>query len=137
MSSSEGTPMTWKPSTPANLGSVTNLLTSPKARKKRKLNISGIPPDDERRFEGYRKWCEVSALMPQYCRVRIPNTTGQSFGELNSITRVPNGDLHVDFRKAEVADTVRPLKLRLIAPVLTPESSGLPPECKSLHRWCR
>ncbi|RPD82419.1 hypothetical protein L226DRAFT_25455 [Lentinus tigrinus ALCF2SS1-7] len=94
MSSSEDTPMTWKPSPPANLGSVTNLLTSPKARKKRKLIISGIPPDDERRFDGVRKWCE-------------------SFGELNSITRVPNGDLHVDFRKVEVADTVCRLNARV------------------------
>lgn len=30
----------------------------------------------------------------------------QSFGEVTQIVRVPNGDLHVHFRKAEVADTV-------------------------------
>lgn len=30
----------------------------------------------------------------------------QSFGELKSITRAPNGDIHVDFRHSEVADTV-------------------------------
>ncbi|KAI0735032.1 hypothetical protein C8Q76DRAFT_791615 [Earliella scabrosa] len=94
LSSSEGAPMAWKPATPTNFGSVTNILTSPKARKKRKLIISGIPPDDERRFEAVRKWCE-------------------SFGELSSINRAPNGDLHVDFRKAEVADTVRSLALPL------------------------
>ncbi|KAJ8487316.1 hypothetical protein ONZ51_g4271 [Trametes cubensis] len=61
---------------------------------KRKLIISGIPPDDARRFDGVKKWCE-------------------SFGELNSITRVHNGDLHVDFRKAEVADTVCRLNARV------------------------
>ncbi|KAI8990566.1 hypothetical protein BD414DRAFT_304635 [Trametes punicea] len=96
-SSSEGISMTWKPSssTVPHIGSVTNILTSPRSRsKKRKLIISGIPPGDERRFEGVKKWCE-------------------SFGELNSITRVPNGDLHVDFRKAEVADTVCRLNARV------------------------
>ena len=30
----------------------------------------------------------------------------QSFGEVREITRVPNGDLHIDFRDSEVADTV-------------------------------
>ncbi|EJF66820.1 hypothetical protein DICSQDRAFT_123371 [Dichomitus squalens LYAD-421 SS1] len=94
LSGSEGTPMTWKPTTPTTLPSVTSLLTSPKARRKRKLIISGIPPNDERRFDAVRKWCE-------------------SFGELNSITRVPNGDLHIDFRKAEVADTVCRLNARV------------------------
>ncbi|OSD03210.1 hypothetical protein PYCCODRAFT_1467075 [Trametes coccinea BRFM310] len=96
-SASEGSPIPWKPSpsTVPHMGSVTSLLTSPRSRsKKRKLIISGIPPDDERRFEGVRKWCE-------------------SFGELNSITRAPNGDLHIDFRKAEVADTVCRLNARV------------------------
>lgn len=31
----------------------------------------------------------------------------KSFGELDQITRMPNGDLHINFQKAEVADTVR------------------------------
>lgn len=30
----------------------------------------------------------------------------QSFGEVSQITRMPNGDLHVHFRSADVADTV-------------------------------
>jgi len=30
----------------------------------------------------------------------------QSFGEVGQITRMPNGDLHIDFRDSEVADTV-------------------------------
>ncbi|KAI0361465.1 hypothetical protein OH77DRAFT_1492512 [Trametes cingulata] len=95
-SSSESSAATWKSTSPSmpHLGSVSNMLTTPRSRKKRKLIISGIPPDDERRFEGVRKWCE-------------------SFGEVNSITRVPNGDLHVDFRKAEVADTVCRLNARV------------------------
>ncbi|KAH9898263.1 hypothetical protein C8Q73DRAFT_744305 [Cubamyces lactineus] len=99
LSASEGSSSaTWKPS-PAgvvpNIGGVTSMLTSPRARgRKRKLIISGIPPDDARRFDGVKKWCE-------------------SFGELNSITRVHNGDLHVDFRKAEVADTVCRLNARV------------------------
>ncbi|KAH9858054.1 hypothetical protein C2E23DRAFT_880721 [Lenzites betulinus] len=86
----------WRPSTAPvpHFGSVSSLLASPRSRKKRKLIISGIPPDDERRFEGARKWCE-------------------SFGEVSSISRAPNGDLHVDFRKAEVADTVCRLNARV------------------------
>ena len=31
----------------------------------------------------------------------------QSFGEVNAISREPNGHLYVEFRKAEVAETVR------------------------------
>ncbi|KAI0749153.1 hypothetical protein BC629DRAFT_121400 [Irpex lacteus] len=64
-----------------------SVLTLTKGRKKRKLIVSGITPGDQRRYDHLRQWCE-------------------SFGELNQITRVPNGDLHVDFRSAEVADTV-------------------------------
>ena len=30
----------------------------------------------------------------------------KSFGEIRQISRAPNGDLHVDFRRADVADTV-------------------------------
>ncbi|TFK77315.1 hypothetical protein BDN72DRAFT_38316 [Pluteus cervinus] len=56
-------------------------------KKKRKLVISGIAPNDTRRFEGVKRWCET-------------------FGEVNQITRMPNGDLHVHFRRADVADTV-------------------------------
>ena len=66
LSSSEGAPMTWKPTTPTNLTNVTSLLTSPRARRKRKLIISGIPPHDERRFDAVRKWCEVS-VFPVVC----------------------------------------------------------------------
>ena len=30
----------------------------------------------------------------------------QSFGEVRQITRMPNGDIIVDFKRADVADTV-------------------------------
>ncbi|TCD68100.1 hypothetical protein EIP91_011553 [Steccherinum ochraceum] len=70
------------------------LLGSPRRRKKRKLIISGIPQGDHSRFEGVRRWCE-------------------SFGEVNQITRLHNGDLHIDFRKNEVADTVCRLNARV------------------------
>ncbi|KAI0824996.1 hypothetical protein BC628DRAFT_274358 [Trametes gibbosa] len=97
-SSSESSVVAWKPSSSPvpHFGSVSSLLASPRSRnrRKRKLIVSGIPPDDERRFQGVRKWCE-------------------SFGELSSINRAPNGDLHVDFRKAEVADTVCRLNARV------------------------
>ncbi|KAI0285289.1 hypothetical protein BGY98DRAFT_887472, partial [Russula aff. rugulosa BPL654] len=56
-------------------------------KRKKKLVVSGIAKGDQARLEAVRKWCE-------------------SFGEVNQITRMPNGDLHIDFRKAEVADTV-------------------------------
>ncbi|KAJ7070826.1 hypothetical protein C8F01DRAFT_973949 [Mycena amicta] len=56
-------------------------------KKKKRLVISGIAADDSRKFEAAKRWCE-------------------SFGELSQILRMPNGDLHVHFRNAEVADTV-------------------------------
>jgi hypothetical protein len=30
----------------------------------------------------------------------------QSFGEIRTMSRKPNGDIHIDFRKSNVADTV-------------------------------
>jgi hypothetical protein len=33
-------------------------------------------------------------------------TKSQNFGEIRQIVRMNNGDLHIDFRDAEVADTV-------------------------------
>ncbi|KAI0077448.1 hypothetical protein K474DRAFT_1707326 [Panus rudis PR-1116 ss-1] len=75
------------------LGSMSNMLATPRKKKKRKLIVSGVP-DDQRRIEALRKWCE-------------------SFGEVNQITRAPSGDLHVDFKRAEVADTVCRLHARV------------------------
>ncbi|TFY72802.1 hypothetical protein EVG20_g222 [Dentipellis fragilis] len=62
-------------------------VLSSRDKRKKKLVISGIGMHDQRRYEGIKKWCE-------------------SFGEINQISRMPNGDLHVDFRRSEVADTV-------------------------------
>ncbi|KAG7452373.1 uncharacterized protein BT62DRAFT_300396 [Guyanagaster necrorhizus] len=62
--------------------------------KKKKLIIGGIGPNDTRRFQGVQRWCE-------------------SFGEVSQIIRMPNGDLHVYFRSAEVADTVCRLRAKV------------------------
>ncbi|EMD41877.1 hypothetical protein CERSUDRAFT_110435 [Gelatoporia subvermispora B] len=87
-------PLSLKSSNVSGLGSVASMLASPKSKRKRKLIVSGIPMDDEHRVEGVKRWCE-------------------SFGEVNCITRIPNGDIHVDFRRAEVADTVCRLQARV------------------------
>ncbi|KAI9570223.1 hypothetical protein HD554DRAFT_2204045 [Boletus coccyginus] len=67
--------------------SLSSLGSPTRQAKKRKLVVSGIPLNDTRRLEAIQRWC-------------------QSFGELDQITRMPNGDLHINFQKAEVADTV-------------------------------
>ncbi|KAJ3721642.1 hypothetical protein C8R42DRAFT_56208 [Lentinula raphanica] len=67
---------------------------SSKNHKKKRLIISGIAPDDVRKFEGVKKWCE-------------------NFGEVSHIIRMPNGDLHVHFKSADVADTVCRLRAKV------------------------
>ncbi|KAF5385323.1 hypothetical protein D9615_001328 [Tricholomella constricta] len=67
---------------------------SSRHRKKKKLIVSGIGPNEARKFEGVKRWCE-------------------SFGEVSQIVRMPNGDLHVHFRLAEVADTVCRLRAKV------------------------
>ncbi|KAJ3511485.1 hypothetical protein NLJ89_g4070 [Agrocybe chaxingu] len=62
-------------------------LNSRTQRKKKKLIVSGIGAAEVRKFEGVKRWCE-------------------SFGEIRQISRMPNGDLQIDFRDPEVADTV-------------------------------
>ncbi|KAJ7109994.1 hypothetical protein C8R44DRAFT_269599 [Mycena epipterygia] len=59
-----------------------------RGKRKKKLVISGIAAGDTRKFEAAKRWCE-------------------SFGEVSQITRMPNDDLHVHYRNADVADTVR------------------------------
>ncbi|KAK2461582.1 hypothetical protein APHAL10511_006045 [Amanita phalloides] len=56
-------------------------------KKKRRLVVSGIKPNDVRKFESLKQWCE-------------------NFGEVSQITRMPNNDLHIHFRRADVAETV-------------------------------
>ncbi|KAJ6621090.1 hypothetical protein B0H10DRAFT_2215360 [Mycena sp. CBHHK59/15] len=58
-----------------------------RGKRRKKLVISGIAAGETRKFEAAKRWCE-------------------SFGEVSQITRMPNSDLHVHFRDAEVADTV-------------------------------
>jgi len=65
-----------------------------RAKKKKKLVISGISAGDTRKFDAAKRWCE-------------------SFGEVNQITRMPNDDLHVHFRNADVADTVCRLRAKV------------------------
>ncbi|KAJ7596654.1 hypothetical protein C8J56DRAFT_917996 [Mycena floridula] len=62
-------------------------LTVRGQKKKKKLVVTGVGPGETRKFEGVKRWCE-------------------SFGEVSQILRMPNGDLHVHFRSADVADTV-------------------------------
>ncbi|CAK5264530.1 unnamed protein product [Mycena citricolor] len=63
-------------------------------KKKKRLVISGIAAEDDHKFEAAKRWCE-------------------SFGEVSQITRMPNDDLHVHFRQAEVADTVCRLRAKV------------------------
>ncbi|KAH9486539.1 hypothetical protein JR316_0000604 [Psilocybe cubensis] len=62
-------------------------LNSRTHRKKKKLIVSGVSVTETRKFEGIKRWCE-------------------SFGDIRNISRMPNGDLQIDFRDPEVADTV-------------------------------
>ncbi|KAF9245751.1 hypothetical protein BU15DRAFT_58721 [Melanogaster broomeanus] len=67
--------------------SLSAISSSSRQAKKKKLVVSGISLNDTRRLEAIQRWC-------------------QSFGDIDQITRMPNGDLHVNFQKAEVAETV-------------------------------
>ncbi|KAL0951494.1 hypothetical protein HGRIS_008179 [Hohenbuehelia grisea] len=78
----------------ANQPRVSFASLSSRNSKKKKLVVSGVGPNETRRFEGVKRWCE-------------------SFGEVSQITRMPNGDLHVHFKDAEVADTVCRLRAKV------------------------
>jgi len=69
-------------------------LSSPRDKRKKKLVVSGIGVNEVGKLEAMKKWCE-------------------SFGEVTQINRMPNGDLHVHFRKAEVAETVCRVRARV------------------------
>ncbi|KAF9076041.1 hypothetical protein BDP27DRAFT_1533324 [Rhodocollybia butyracea] len=81
-------------SSPNNTLSKMSFAALTKNTKKKRLIISGISPNDTRKFEGIKRWCE-------------------SFGEITHIIRMPNGDLHVHFRSADVADTVCRLRAKV------------------------
>ncbi|KAF7981139.1 hypothetical protein HWV62_34885 [Athelia sp. TMB] len=72
-------------------------LGSSRDRQKKKLVISGIAHGDAQRTTALRLWCET-------------------FGEVTRIVRMPNADLHVHFRKAEVAETVCRVRARVTIP---------------------
>ncbi|KAF8814320.1 hypothetical protein BYT27DRAFT_7334507 [Phlegmacium glaucopus] len=57
-----------------------------KKQPKRKLVINGVSENDVQGYEAVKAWCE-------------------SFGEIREMKRTPDGHLHVDFRKASVAET--------------------------------
>ncbi|KAI0034166.1 hypothetical protein K488DRAFT_69349 [Vararia minispora EC-137] len=70
----------------------------PMTSKPRKvLVVSGIAVGEDDRVDYLLEWCE-------------------KFGEVKEIVRVPCGDLHVDFKKTEVADTVCRLNARVVIP---------------------
>jgi len=70
------------------------LSNSIRQRKKKKLVIRGVRSNERRKLEAARRWCE-------------------RFGEVNQIVRMPNEDLHVDFKSAEVAETVCRLRAKV------------------------
>lgn len=88
--------------------SLSSLSNPTRLAKKRKLVVSGIALNDTRRLDAIQKWCRVRGV--RYLQLVPPNIFSRhdkSFGEVDQITRMPNGDLHIDFQRAEVADTVR------------------------------
>lgn len=86
--------------------SLSSLGSPARQTKKRKLVVGGIPLNDTRRLDAIQRWCQVGGVKYRY--MAPPNRfSHKSFGEVDQITRMPNGDLHINFQKAEVADTVR------------------------------
>ncbi|OCB87902.1 hypothetical protein A7U60_g5039 [Sanghuangporus baumii] len=75
-------------------GRASSVFSGSSTAKKKRLVVSGIAPDDAAAMQGLRRWCE-------------------RFGELRQITRMPNGDLHIDFKRADVADTVCRISARV------------------------
>ncbi|KAL5494951.1 hypothetical protein ACEPAI_413 [Sanghuangporus weigelae] len=75
-------------------GRAGSVFSGSSTAKKKRLVVSGIAPDDAAAMDGLRRWCE-------------------RFGELRQMTRMPNGDLHIDFKRADVADTVCRISARV------------------------
>lgn len=125
---------TFRP-TGARPATTLSLLGSPRRRKKRKLIISGLTHGDHSRFEGVRKWCEVRLQGIILHAFGYSKFLFQSFGEVNQITRMQNGDLHIDFRKNEVADTVS-IFCALDFYLQCLLSTGVSPQCSCSYCWC-
>lgn len=100
-------PFSLKPSGHNPPGSTPSLISNGRRKNRRKrLVIGGIPLNDYRRYEAAKRWCEVGFFSRPRCKERSSYPRSQSFGEIGSIARATNGDILVDFRKSEVADTV-------------------------------
>ena len=56
-------------------------------------------------YKGGARSVVISPFFPSHAPI-AHEFFSQKFGELRTITRMPNGDLHVDFKRTEVADTV-------------------------------
>ena len=80
------------------------------SRKRRILVVSGITATETLRLDGLTRWCEAR-------------------GEVRSIVRMPNGDLHVDFRDPDVADRV------CIYLAACPAVTNTPDRCAASAQW--
>ncbi|KAG6879862.1 hypothetical protein C0992_010531 [Termitomyces sp. T32_za158] len=112
----------------ATLPRVSLAALSARHKKKKKLVVQGVGPHEFRKFEGVKQWCEVSSIDNWFYKTASHSCDFQGFGEVSQIVRMPNGDLHVHFRLAEVADTVR-VKHKFYEILQLTCSSGLPPAC--------
>ena len=128
-------PFSLKPSGNNVSGSPPSIISSGRKRRRKRLVIGGIPLNDHRRFEAAKRWCEVCLFFNYNVRNTPLILVSQSFGEVSSITRGPNGDILVDFRKAEVADTVRSIKFPPLFRLLTCSFAGMPCSRPCQHRW--
>jgi hypothetical protein len=80
---------------PSRFAKATAFLRPPNAKRKRKMVVSGIKSGDLRREQALRKWCS-------------------SQGEVSRLVRVANGNIHVSYRSAEVAEEVCCIRGRVI-----------------------
>jgi hypothetical protein len=87
-------------------------MVAPKP-KKRKLVISGIGADDVCGWEGVKNWCEVHSP-PSFVCLHGADSSPQSFGQIRSMVRGLHDEIHVDFRKASVAETVCRVRARVV-----------------------
>jgi hypothetical protein len=68
---------------------------------------------------------------------RVEHERFQGFGEVSQITRMPDGELHVHFKKAAVADTVSSGNLHRTSSELIFLGSGMSDTCAGADLRCR
>jgi hypothetical protein len=73
--------------------------------KKRTLVVGGVKEHEVFAYEAVKRWCEVR-ISPSLVTHTLTSLTNQAHGEVRTFSRKPNGDIHVDFRKSSVAETV-------------------------------